>query len=64
MMLGADSQHGGNYPPYLSASINKNREDWVGQVYNKREIEDFGIHPEVLHLYDNDTFYEKIKHGL
>ena len=64
MMFGADAQHGGNYPPYLSESINKSREDWAEQVYNKREIEDFGIHPEVLHLYDNDAFYEKIKHGL
>jgi hypothetical protein len=33
------------------------------KVYDKRRIQDFGIHPELVHLYDNDEFFAAIDHG-
>lgn len=62
MLDGADRQHGGIQAPYMVPSYHANRYQWVDGIYAKRKIEGFGIHPEVLHLYENDDFYRQVKH--
>jgi hypothetical protein len=37
------------------------RRNEIVKIYDKRNLGDFGIHPELLHLYENDDFYAKIK---
>lgn len=60
MYIGADAQHGGVQAPYMIDKYLEMRRAEVLKVYEKRNIDSFGIHPEVLHLYDNDEFYEKV----
>lgn len=64
MMLGSDRQHGGMQAPYMVGSYQQTRLDWVHSVYKKRRISDFGVHPEVIHLYDNNDFYRVISHPM
>lgn len=60
MYIGADSQHGGIQAPYMIDKYLEMRKLEILKVYEKRNIDTFGIHPEVLHLYDNDEFYAKV----
>jgi|TARA_R110000803_G_scaffold210119_4_gene281121 glycine/D-amino acid oxidase-like deaminating enzyme len=60
---GADSQHGNSVAPYLSDIYEDARFAPIEKVYESRDIEQFGIHPELIHLYQNDKFYQQIKHS-
>jgi glycine/D-amino acid oxidase-like deaminating enzyme len=62
MYVGADYQHGGIQVPYMVDKYNEMRRNEIVSFYDKRSIHDFGIHPELIHLYENDKFYEKINH--
>jgi glycine oxidase len=61
MYVGADAQHGGMSIPYMVDKYREMRRNEIVKIYDKRNLGDFGIHPELLHLYENDDFYAKIK---
>jgi len=60
--FGGEAQHGLVLPPYAGPSYREAKRAKAEKVYDKRGITDFGIHPEVLHLYDNDDFFAAIDH--
>ncbi|MBM3775897.1 MAG: FAD-dependent oxidoreductase [Acidobacteria bacterium] len=60
--LGGEAQHGLVLPPYAGPAYREAKRAKAEKVYDKRGITDFGIHPEVLHLYDNDEFFAAIDH--
>ena len=62
MYVGADYQHGGIQVPYMVDKYNAMRRNEIMSFYEKRFIHDFGIHPELIHLYENDKFYAQINH--
>lgn len=61
--IGGEIQHGLYLPPYAHAGYREARRLKTQRVYEKRGITDFGIHPEMLHLYENDEFFAAIDHG-
>lgn len=63
MYVGADYQHGGLQTPYMVDKYNAMRRKEIESFYDKRSITDFGIHPELIHLYENDKFYSLINHA-
>lgn len=60
--FGGEAQHGLVLPPYAVQGYREAKRAKAAKVYEKRRIEDFGIHPEVLHLYENDDFFPVIDH--
>lgn len=62
MYIGADYQHGGMVAPYMIDKYRDMRRKEIENPYNLRNIQDFGIHPELIHLYENDNFYKEIEH--
>ena len=60
--IGGQVQHGLYLPPYAHQFYREAHLQKTKQVYEKRAITSFGIHPEVLHLYDNDEFFAAIDH--
>lgn len=60
--IGGEVQHGLALPPYAIAPYRSAKRSKSEAVYDKRGIVDFGIHPEMLHLYDNDEFFAAIDH--
>lgn len=61
---GSDFQHGSVQAPYNTDRFEQARFGPIRDVYERRKIQKFGIHPELLHLYENDQYYETIKHDL
>jgi glycine/D-amino acid oxidase-like deaminating enzyme len=61
--IGGEFQHGLYLPPYAHAGYREARLHKTQRVYEMRGITDFGIHPEMLHLYENDEFFAAIDHG-
>lgn len=64
MYMGADFQHGGMQAPYGVESYVEFKKQSIESIYKKRKVKGFGIHPEVIHLYENDDFYNLIKHPM
>jgi hypothetical protein len=62
--INGERQHDLHLPPWADEAHARHRRDEVIKVYEKRGLGDFAIHPEVIHLYDNDAYYEGIKHSL
>jgi glycine/D-amino acid oxidase-like deaminating enzyme len=60
--FGGEVQHGLNLPPYAIQDYRNLKRAKIEAVYEKRGIADFGIHPEVVHLYENDDFFRAINH--
>jgi glycine/D-amino acid oxidase-like deaminating enzyme len=60
--IGGENQHGLYLPPYAHAPYREAKLAKVRRVYEMRGIDDFGIHPEVTHLYENDEFFAAIDH--
>ena len=62
MYKSADFQHNMRFAPYrMDATYNQLDSD-IRAVYKRRNIsQDFGIHPELFHLYQDDNFYNQIK---
>jgi glycine oxidase len=60
--FGGEVQHGLTLPPYATAAYRAAKRVKAEAVYDKRNIADFGIHPEMLHLYDNDEFFAAVDH--
>lgn len=64
MLEGSDRQHGGIQAAYMVPSYRQTRYKWVTDLYEKRNLGDFGMHPEVLHLYDSDEFYQIVRRNV
>lgn len=62
MYIGADYQHGGVQVPYMVDKYNEMRRKEIESFYHRRSIDNFGIHPELLHFYENDNFFSQINH--
>jgi glycine oxidase len=60
MYIGTDARHGGMKIPYLIDKHREMRRNEIVKIYDKRNLGDFGIHPELLHLYESDEFYKKM----
>ncbi|MBM3645700.1 MAG: FAD-binding oxidoreductase [Alphaproteobacteria bacterium] len=60
--LGGEIQHGLQLPPYAHARYRDAIRKTAESIYAKRGIEGFGIHPELIHLYENDEFYAACNH--
>jgi glycine/D-amino acid oxidase-like deaminating enzyme len=60
--FGGEIQHGLNLPPYAIEPYRQAKRARAAATYEKRKIANFGIHPEVLHLYDNDDFFAVVDH--
>lgn len=63
MYIGADYTHGGRVATYMADQYLEMRNKVISSVYKTRGIDNFGIHPELLHLYENNEFYKLIKHN-
>lgn len=61
--FGGEAQHGLVLPPYATQPYREAKRAKAEKIYDKRRITDFGIHPELIHLYDNDEFFAAIDHG-
>jgi glycine oxidase len=58
--VGGEFQHGLRLPPYaLDAYYTQKRVQYEA-IYDKRGFAEFGIHPEVLHIYDNDGYFAAV----
>ena len=62
MYVGADYQHGGLQAPYMVDKYLEMRRKEIESFYDRRSIDNFGIHPELVHLYENNKFYGQINH--
>ena len=58
--FGGEAQHGLALPPYAVQPYREAKRAKAEKVYAKRALGDFGVHPEVLHLYENDEFFAAI----
>jgi glycine/D-amino acid oxidase-like deaminating enzyme len=64
MYAGSDIQHGGIQAPYNIDRFKQARFAPIEALYENRKIQNFGIHPELVHLYENEQYYQMIKHDL
>lgn len=60
--FGGELQHGLYLPPYAITPYLEARAAKIERVYESRNISNFGIHPEMVHLYENDEFFAAIDH--
>ena len=58
--VGGEYQHGLRLPPYAVEPYYKQKRAQYEAIYDKRGFTEFGIHPEVLHIYDNDQFFAAV----
>lgn len=60
--IGGEFQHGLFLPPYAHEPYRQAKITKVTRAYELRKISNFGIHPEMVHLYENDEFFKAIDH--
>lgn len=60
--FGGEVQHGLNLSPYALESYRAMKRVKVQKIYEMRNIKNFGIHPELPHLYENDEFFAACNH--
>lgn len=60
--LQGELMHGMQLSAYGEANYLKARRAATEEIYDRRAVGEFGIHPEVLHLYDNDEYFALIDH--
>lgn len=60
--LGAESMNGLVLPTYLWDDWPNHHRDRICSIYNRRNINEFGIHPELIHFYESDELYNKTVH--
>lgn len=57
--LGSDTMRGLRMPSHRGDDWFELQRRRIEAVYERRGIEEFGIHPELLHCYDSDTLYQR-----
>jgi glycine/D-amino acid oxidase-like deaminating enzyme len=60
--FGGEFQHGLKLPPYAVEPYRAAKRRKIEEVYEKRGLDSFGIHPEMVHLYENDEFFAAVDH--
>ena len=58
--VGGEYQHGLKLPPYAVEGYRAHKREQYEAIYRKRNLSEFGIHPEVLHIYENDQFFAAV----
>jgi glycine oxidase len=61
-VIGSEYMHGLRLPTYRHDEWFKNRRKAVTAIYERRQIKDFGIHPELTHFYESDELYRLTAH--
>lgn len=61
--VGGEVQHGLYLPPYAVEPHRAAKRAKVEKIYEMRGIRNFGIHPELPHIYENDEFYAACQHA-
>ena len=56
---GGEIQHGLQIPPYVKGDYINLKKEKILKVYQKRGIKNFGIHPEITNIYDNDRYFKE-----
>ncbi len=56
--IGGEIMHGLELPPYRRDEWAAHVRSKIEAVYERRDLGDFGIHPELLHFYEYDSSYE------
>lgn len=56
---GGEIQHGLQIPPYVKGDYLDHKREKILKVYKKRGIKNFGIHPEITHIYGNDRYFQE-----
>ena len=60
---GGEVQHGLVLPPYAVQGYRQAKRAVIENIYEKRGITDFGIHPELTHIYEDDYQYAIAGHA-
>jgi len=60
--FGGEVQHELALPPYAIEPYRAMKRAKIQRIYEMRNIQNFGIHPELPHLYENDEFYAACNH--
>ncbi len=60
--FGGEVQHGLNLPPYALDAYRDMKRTKIKKIYEMRNIRNFGIHPELPHLYENSEFFAACNH--
>jgi glycine/D-amino acid oxidase-like deaminating enzyme len=61
--IGGEHMHGLVLPPYRLQEWADYRRRWLENIYDRRGLKTFGIHPELTHLYDSDEFFALTDHA-
>jgi glycine oxidase len=56
---GGEIMHGLKITPYMHDNYINSKIFGVNAIYERRNLLDFGIHPELLHFYEYDLSYDK-----
>jgi glycine oxidase len=56
---GGEIMHGLKVTPYMHESYINTKIQGINSIYEKRDLSNFGIHPELLHFYEYDSSYDK-----
>ena len=56
---GGEIMHGLKVTPYMHESYINTKIQGINSIYEKRDLSNFGIHPELLHFFENDSSYDK-----
>jgi glycine/D-amino acid oxidase-like deaminating enzyme len=56
--IGGELVHGLELPPYRRDEWESHTRSKIERIYDSRGLDTFGIHPEMVHFYEYDTFYD------
>ena len=56
--IGGEIMHGLELPPYRRQEWETHTRTKIERVYDSRGLHTFGIHPEMIHFYEYDSFYD------
>ena len=60
--IGGEIMHGQNLAPYRTTEWQNMHRSKIDKIYERRELGDFGIHPELIHIYDTYEFFKLCNH--
>ena len=56
--IGGELMHGLHLPPYRRDEWAAHTRDKLSAIYDARDLGDFGVHPELMHFYEYDTYWD------
>jgi glycine oxidase len=57
--IGGELMHGLQLPPYRREEWAAHTREKLNSIYDARELGEFGVHPELLHFYEYDTYWDE-----